>query len=354
MLKLLKPNVHSVLGLDISSTSVKAIELSGKDDNRCIEGFGSELLPPNVVEGHTIKDIDAVAHSIKQLVSRSHLKSKFVTLAVPDSAVISKILQVNDDLNETEIEEFIIMEADKYIPYPIEEISIDFEILGRSLKSSTMLDVLIVASRSENVSSRVEAVTKAGLQVKIVDVESFAIERAIQLLAKDLPAQGEDKVIAVIDIRDEFANLYVLHRMKIIYTRQDEFGGKQLIEEIAQQYGVTNAEALQMKAQDKLPEDYVEKVLNPFIEVLLLHVKRSLQFFFSTSHHGFVDHILLAGVVARLPDLAQLIERSTKIPTSIANPTSHLRLSSRVNTTRIFNEAPSLLIACGLALRNVE
>lgn len=354
MLKLFKPEYRSILGIDISSTSVRIIEMSGRDDNCCIEGYGTDILPANAVEGHTIKDVDAVAQTIRQLILKAGLNSNFATLAVPDSAVISKILQVNDDLNESEIEEFIIMEADKYIPYPIEEINLDFEVIGPSSKNATMLDVLIVASRTENVSSRVDAATKAGLQAKIVDVESFAIERAIQLLAPDLPAQGQGKVIAVIDVRDEFANLFVLHNMKIIYTHEDEFGGKQLVDEIAQHYGITRAQALQMTADNTTPPDYNERVLQPFIETLLLHIKRSLQFFFSTGHHGFVDHILLAGNVARLPNLANLVQERSKIPTTIANPASHLKLADRLDSDKTINDATSLLIACGLALRYVE
>lgn len=354
MLKLFKSENRSILGIDISATSVRIIEISGRDENRCIEGYGTEILPANAVEGHTIKDIDAVAQTIRQLISKAGLNSKFATLAVPDSAVISKVLQVNDDLNEADIEEFIIMEADKYIPYPIEEINLDFDMIGPSSKNSTMLDVLIVASRTENVSSRVDAAAKAGLQVKIIDVESFAIERAIQLLADDLPAQGQGKVVAVIDVRDEFANLFVLHNMKVIYTHEDEFGGKQLIDEMAQHYGITRAQALQMKADNAMPPDYDEQVLNPFIETLLLHIKRSLQFFFSTSHHGFVDHLLLAGSVARLPNLAKLVQERSKIPTTIADPAGHLALADRLDRDRTINDATSLLIACGLALRYVE
>lgn len=354
MLQLFKPNHRSILGIDISSTCVKAIEISGKDDNRCVEGYGAALLPPAAVDGHTIKDIDAVAECIKQLLARNDLKSKFAVVSVPDSSVISRIMQVNDGLNDSEIEELILMEADKYIPYPIEEISLDFEVLGHSIKNAAMLDVLIVASRSENVTTRVEALNKAGLQTKIVDVDSFAIERAVQLIAKELPAQGQDKIVAVVDIGAYFANLFVLHGMKIIFTREEEFGGKQLIDEMAAHYGISHQEALQMKAEDKMPEDYIEKVLNPYKDTLLLHVKRSLQFFFSTSHHSFVDHILLAGGVAKIPDIANLVQQTMKIPTTLANPLNHMRLSKQAVAAGINNDSPSLLIACGLALRQVE
>ncbi|KTD64885.1 pilus assembly protein PilM [Legionella spiritensis] len=353
MLKLFKPKNRSVIGIDISSSSVKALEISTNDNTYCIEGYGYENLPANALDGNTIKDIDAVASCIKRVLVNAHLHGKSVVLAVPDSSVISKVVQINEGLSDSEIEELIVIEADKYIPYPIDEINIDFEVLGHSPKNSAMLDVLIVASRAENVSSRVEAVSRAGLEAKIVDVESFAVERAAQLLAKDLPAQGQDKIVAVIDIGSSFTDLFVLHGMKIIFTREEEFGGKQLIEAIARQYSVSFDEAAAMKAAGRMPEDYEDAVLQPYIEMILLQIKRTLQFFFSTSHHGFVDHIILAGGVAMLPNLADLVQEKTGIPTSVANPFDKMEIAPQLDRGRMLNEGPSLMIACGLALRTI-
>lgn len=352
MLRLLTPKHQSVLGVDIRSTSINAIEISNEGGNQLVQGFGSISLPPNAIEGHVIRDVETIVASIKQLMLRGRLHSKSAVVAVPDSAVISKILQVNDDLSEAEIEEFIVMEADKYIPYPIEEISIDFEILGASPKNTGMLDVLIVASRSENVTGRVDTLVKAGLQVNVVDVESFAIERSLALFTKELPAEGQDKVIALIEIGEEMAKLFVLYNMKVIYTREDEFGSKQLINEIASHYHLSVAEAQRLKDTQSLPSDYTETVLNPFVETLLVHVKRALQFFFSTGHYGQIDQIMLAGSAASLPNLVDLIHQKTQIPTMIANPMPYLTLSKKIDE-RLFTEmGPSLLIACGLALRS--
>lgn len=353
MLKLFKPKSRSIIGIDITSSSVKVLEISSTDNKYRIEGYGAEPLPANAIEGNTVKDIEAVAMCIKRVLSKAHLSGKHAVVAVPDSAVISKVVQINDGLNDAEIEELIVMEADKYIPYPIDEINIDFEVLGHSPKNSAMLDVLIVASRAENVGSRVEAVTRAGLEAKIVDVESFAVERAAHLLAKELPAQGQDKIVAVIDIGTLYTHLFVLHGMKIIFTREEEFGGKQLIDSIAAQYQVSFEQAALMKAEVNLPENYEEEVLAPFIEMILLQVKRTLQFFFSTSHHGFVDHIILAGGVARLPNLAGLVQEKTGIPTSVADPLHEMDFGKHVNRDEVVSQAPSLLVACGLALRTV-
>jgi type IV pilus assembly protein PilM len=354
VLKLLKPKQHSILGIDISSSAVKVLEISGSGDQLIVESYGREELLPGSLEGNIIKDVDAVASCIKKIVDRFRFTTKQVALAVPDSAVISKVVQINDGLSDQEIEELVIIEADKYIPYPIDEINLDFEVLGHSPKNSAMLDVLIVASRAENVSGRVDAVTKAGLEPKVVDVESYAVERAAQQLARELPASGQDKIIAIIDIGANYTHLFVLHGMKIIFSREEKFGVMQLLEAIAEHYKMSIEQAKEAKNTGNLPPDYETEVLEPFKEMILLQIKRTLQFFYSTSQHGFVDHILLAGGMARQPDLANLIQEQLGVTTTVANPLSYMSFNKMVNLEAINNEAPTLMVACGLALRNVE
>lgn len=354
VLNIFKPKSRSILGIDISSSSVKILEISDSGEKLCVEGYGREVLPLNALDGNVIKDIEAVANCIKKLVDRSKISSKRVALAVPDSAVITKIVQINDDLNDEEMEELVIIEADKYIPYPIDEINLDFEILGHSAKNSSMLDVLIVASRAENVNSRVEAITLAGLEATVVDVESYAVERAAQQLVQDLHVDGQDKIIAIIDIGARFCHLFVMYGMKLIFSREEKFGGMQLIDAIAEQYKMTPEQALEARAQGTLPADYEHEVLAPFKEMLLLQIKRTLQFFYSTSQHGAVDHILLAGGLARLSGLDKLIQEQLGVITSVANPLSKMSINRMVNSDVMCNDAPSLMVACGLALRNIE
>lgn len=352
MLKLFKHRHSSILGIDISSTSVKALEISFDGDKYTVEGYGSIALPESVMEGSIIKDIDAVAMSIRKLLLTTHLTCKQAALAVPDSTAISKVIQISEGLKEEEIEELVVMEADKYIPYPIDEINIDFDILGPSSKNSAMLDVMLVASRSENVNNRIDTISRAGLEAKIVDVESYAVERASQLLATELPNGGANKIIAIIDIGAVYTRFFVLHGLKIIFSREEEFGGKQLIDSIMQRYQMKEEDALIAMEQGKLPEDYENDVLRPFNESILLQVKRALQFFFSTSHHTFVDYIMLAGGVAKQPGIAQLFQEHINIPTSVANPFVNMNLSKKVNREQITKDSPGLLVACGLALRS--
>lgn len=352
MIKWFKSQHHSILGIDISSTSVKILEISGTGDEHSVEGYGSMALPPHAIEGNVIKNIDEVANCIKKILTKEQLKCKRAALAVPDSAAISKVVQISDGLSDQEIEEVVIVEAEKYIPYPIEEINIDFEILGPTPKNSAMNDVLIVASRAENVNNRVEAITRAGLEAKVIDVESYAVERVAQLFAPMLPAQGQKKIIAIIDIGAVYTHLFVLDSMKIIFSREEEFGSKQLIDSMVQHYGMTIAAAAEAIERRECPPDYEDAVLNPFHEMILLQVKRTLQFFFSTSHHTFVDYILLAGGGAKQPGLDQLLQEQINIPTSVANPFAYMSLGKQVDRDRITRDSPTLIVACGLALRN--
>lgn len=256
--QLFQPKSRSILGIDITSTAVKILEISGNGTPFCVERYGREVLPVNALEGHVIKDMDAVAHCIKKLIDKLQTNCKQVVLAVPDAAIISKVVQINEGLNDEEMEELIVLEADKYIPYPIDEINLDFEVLGHSEKNPSLLDVLLVASRAQNVTNRVETVTRAGLDALVVDVESYAVERAAQQFAKELP----DKTVAIIDIGANYTHLLVLHDMKLVYSRDEKLGGTQLIQSIAEYYKMTLEQAACAKEQGQLPLDYESQVLN--------------------------------------------------------------------------------------------
>lgn len=354
ILQLLQPQHRSILGIDITSTAVKILEISSKTGELVIESYGHAILPPNAMDGNVIKDLDAVSQCIKKIVGRLHTPCKQAALAVPDAAIISKVVQINEDLNEEEMEELIVAEADKYIPYPIEEINLDFEVLGHSRKNPHLLDVLIVASRAENVSQRVGVAAAAGLDIVVVDVESYAVERAAQRIVLSLPILGKDKTIAIVDIGTCYTHLFVLHRMKLVYSREEKFGEKQLIGSIAERYKMTLEEVMIARNKNELPSNYETEVLDPFKENILLQIKRTLQFFYSTNQAGDVDHILLAGGLARLPGLVGLVKDQLGKTATIANPLSYMIPSKKIHLDAINNDAPALMVACGLALRNIE
>lgn len=343
-----------LLGLDISSTSVKLLELSRQGEGYRVEAYAAEPLPPNSVVEKNITDVEAVGEAVRRVVKRSGSRAKNAAVAVAGSSVITKVITMPATLSEEDIESQIELEADQYIPYSLEEVNLDFEVLGPSDDNPDTLDILLAASRSENVDSRVAAVEIGGLTAKVVDIEAYTLENAFGLIAPQIPGGTQDKTIAVIDIGATMTTLSVLHDEKIIYTRDQVFGGKQLTEEIQRRYGLSYEEAGMAKRQGGLPDNYIPEVLDPFKDAMAQQVSRSLQFFFSSSHHSSVSHIVLAGGSASIPGVDELIEERIGTSTSIANPFTNMALASRIKAQALSNDAPALMIACGLALRSFD
>ncbi|MCB1657759.1 MAG: pilus assembly protein PilM [Moraxellaceae bacterium] len=353
MLPFLGKKNTSLIGLDISSTSVKLLELSLQGDRYRVESYGVEPLPQNAVVEKTIADVEGVGEAITRLLARAKPRSKNAAVAVSGSAVITKTIEMDADMSDDERESQIRLEADQYIPYPLEEISLDFEVIGPSATNPERVSVLLAASRTENIELRTDAVTIAGLTAKVVDVEAYAMERAFDLLVDSLPC-GREGTVAVIDIGATMTTLNVVNDGKIIYTREQLFGGKQLTEEIQRRYGLSFEEAGKLKKEGGLPDDYESEVLQPFKEAVVQQVTRSLQFFFSSSQYNDVDHILLAGGTASILGLAQTVQEKLGTAVAVANPFVHMSFAPQINAAAISNDAPALMIACGLALRSFD
>lgn len=343
-----------LLGLDISTTAVKLLELSKSGDRYRVESYAVEPLPANSVVEKNITDVQAVGDAIKRAVKRSGSRVKHAAAAVAGSAVITKIISMEAKLSPDEMESQIQLEADQYIPYPLDEVNLDFEVIGPSPDDPERVDVLLAASRRENVDVRVDAIQLAGLTAKVIDVEAYAMENAVRLLTQQLPDNGAGKTIAVVDIGATMTTLNVLHDMKIVYTREQVFGGKQLTEEIQRRYGLSYEEAGMAKRQGGLPDNYIPEVLDPFKEAMAQQVSRSLQFFFAAGQHNTVDHIVLAGGSSSIAGIDDMIEQKLVVPTSVANPFANMAISSRIKPQVLANDAPALMIACGLALRGFD
>lgn len=345
-----------VIGLDISTTAVKLIELSKNGDRYKVESYAVEPLPPNSVVEKNITDEAAVGEAIGKAVRRSGTKLKHGAVAVAGSAVITKVISMPAGLSDDEMAGQIQLEADQYIPYPLDEVSMDFEIIGPSEDDPERVDVLLAASRTENVEVRAAATSVAEITAKVVDVEAFAMENAFKLIAEDLPDGGIEQTVALVDIGATMTTLSVLHDLKIIYAREQVFGGKQLTEEIQRRYGLTYEEAGLAKKQEgsTLPDNYVPEVLEPFKESMAQQISRSLQFFFSSSQHGQIDHIVLAGGCASIEGVDAVIAERTGTNVSIANPFTNMSLNPKISAQNLGNDAPSLMIAAGLALRSFD
>ncbi len=352
--ELFKKRKAPILGIDISSSAVKLLELSQQATGFRVENYAVEALAPGSVVEKNISDVEAVGEAIRRAVKRSGARAKYAAVGVSGSAVITKVIAMPSSLSDEDMEVQIQLEADQYIPYPLDEVNMDFEVLGPSEKNPNMVDVLLAASRSENIDMRVAALELAGLTAKVVDVEAYAMENAFALLGPQLPDNFNDMTIAVADIGATMTTLNVMHNNQIIYTREQVFGGKQLTEEIQRRYGLTYEEAGMAKRQGGLPDNYIPEVLQPFKEAMVQQVSRSLQFFFSSSHYNSVDYVVLAGGCASVAGVDELLEGHLGTPAAIANPFANMSLASRVKAQALSNDAPSLMIACGLAMRSFD
>lgn len=347
---------NALLGIDISSTAVKLIELSqsaGPDATLFrVESFAIEPLPANAVVEKKIADTEAVGRCIRQAVAKAGAKTKRAAVAVSGSAAITKVISLSGALSESEMESQIQLEADQYIPYPLEEVNIDFDVLGRSQSNPDMVDVLLAASRRENVEDRVAALEIAGLTAAIVDIETFAMENACGLLLSE--DERPQQTVAIADVGASTTTLHVLHAGQVVYTRDLNFGGLQLIDEVQRRYGLPRDQATRKILDGDVADNYDSEVLLPFKEALAQQIGRGLQFFYSGPTFKRVDRVVLAGGAASIPKLDELVEERLGLPTLIANPFRHLSLSPRVHSQELMREAPALMIAVGLALRGFD
>ena len=351
---LFKKKNKALIGVDISSTAVKLLELSENNGRYQVEGYSIEPLPASAVVEQSINDEEVVGAVIKKAYSRLGSKTKEAALAVAGSAVITKTIEMNGGLSDDEMDFQVREEADQYIPYPLDEVALDWEIQGPAESGGNRLSVLLAACRNENVELRKDALEIGNLEAKVVDVEAFCVERAFELVQSQLISDEEVETVAILDIGATMTTLNVLNNGKTIYTREQLFGGKQLTEDIMRRYGLTEEEANRAKVEGGLPDDYEIEVLSGFRDSIVQQVSRSLQFFYSSSQYNDVDYIVLAGGSASVPDLTQEVQEKLGVPTVVANPFVDMTLSSKVNASQLHNDASALIIASGLAMRSFD
>lgn len=341
-----------MLGLDISSSSVKLVELGrDKAGNFVLERCAIVPLERGWITDGNIEKFDEVADAIRRVVKKSGTKTKNVAMALPPSAVITKKIMLPGGLSDQELELQVEAEANQYIPFPLEEVSLDFCIVGPSAASSGDVEVLIAASRKEKVQDIQGLAEAAGLKPVIVDVESYASRLATGRLIENLPDKGVGKVVALFEVGALTTSMQVIRNDEVLYDRDQAFGGAQLTQLIVRQYGFSLEEAESKKRSGELPDDYESSVLRPFVESMVQEIARALQFFFTSTPHNKVDYVMLAGGSSALPGLTAAVTRHTTFACSLVNPFEGMEMSEGVRLKKMTREAPSYLTSCGLALR---
>jgi type IV pilus assembly protein PilM len=344
-----------LVGLDISTSSVKLVELAevGKNELR-LERIASEPLPRGAVVDGSIENIEQVTEAVRRVWKKSGTRAKHVALGMPPSSVITKKIILPAGLSEDELEVQVESEANQYIPFALEEVSLDFDVIGAAQNAPEDVEVLIAATRKEKVEDRVAVAESAGLKPLVMDIESYAARAAIDRVTAQLPKGGQGQIIALFQIGSQVTHVSVMLDGVTVYEREQPFGGNQVTQDMVRAYGLSFEEAEAKKRAGDLPEGFERELMEPFIGNAVLEITRAIQFFFTSTPYTHIDHIFLAGGCAVIPGLVELVGERTKISASVVSPFKGMQLASNVREKQLRAEAPSYLVACGLAMRRFD
>lgn len=352
---ILNPKARSLVGLNISSSAVKMVELSGgRGGDYQLECYAIEPLPEGAVMDGNISNHDGVTEAIARCWKRLDTATKFVAMALPSAAVITKKIILPAGLRESAMEVQVESEANQYIPFTLEEVNLDFQVIGPTPTDPDEVEVLIAASRKEGVEDRVACAEAARLKPVVMDVESYATLAAFELVRDQFAGSTAERIFALVDIGANAMKVTVMRGDQQIYNREQAFGGNQLTQDIVRAYGMSYEEAETLKRTGPMPDNYEAEILRPFLDNLALEISRAMQFFFTSTQYSEVDHVVLMGGGALLPGVAQVVAERTQIDTVMANPFAKMMMSQRVRPKQLLQDAPSLMVACGLALRRFD
>lgn len=345
----------SLIGLDITPSSIKLVELSAVGKGYRAECYAAEPTPPNSINERTIVDAPAIGEAIRRVVKRAGTTTRHVAIAISSDATILRKIPLERTRSPRDLEAKVEASMGQVIPFQVDEVSYDFELLGASESDPDMDEILLVATRRENVEQRAQTVQNAGLIPEVVDVEQYAVENACRLMAHQMPDGGVGHSIAIVDFGASNTTFSVLRDMAIIYTRDFPFGGQQLTEEIMRTYGLSLEEAGRAKKEGGLPGNYQPEVLDPFIDDMTQQVSRSLQFYLASAQGSDQpDQILVCGGCANIPGVADVIASKVGIPTEVGDPLGGIKISTKAKSQGIRRDASALLTALGLALRSFD
>ncbi len=341
-----------MVGIDIGSHTVKAVLLSEHSGYFKVEAFAVEPMVKGAMADREIQDIEAVGNVLAKIRKKIPRSVKFAAAAISGSTVISKVIFMDVSLTDAELESQIEVEADTLIPYPLNEVSLDFEKLDVNESDPSKVNVLLSAARTESLEARVAALADGGFTAKVVDVESYALSRAAELCLGQLPADAGNKVIAMVDIGATMTLLSIVEGGKTLYTRDQVFGGEQYTRSILSYYNKSYEEAESAKVSGDLPANYTFEVLAPFQTMLLQQIRRGIQMYLTSSGKEAIDYLVVSGGSGLIEGIDKLLIDELGIHTVIANPFSSMEVATTIDRELLEKHAPQLMVASGLALRS--
>jgi len=342
----------NVVGLDIGSSSIKLLELADTKGGFQLRNFGIAPLPPEGIVDGALMDSVTIVDSIRGLASALRIKSKDVVISVSGHSVIVKKINI-PVMTEDELDESIQWEAERYIPFDINDVNIDFQILGPTEGNEDLMDVVLVAAKKDIINDYLSVINEAGFNPVVVDIDSFALENMFEA---NYPI-AQDEVIALANVGASVTNINILKRGVSSFTRDIFTGGNSITEEIQRQLNVDFDEAESLKLGNRMDEasqKVVQEVLNSALNSLATEIAKSLDFFRSTSSQEKVDKLFLSGGCAKINGIENVIEQQAGIPIQIANPFKEIDCSKRDLDVEYLKEMePIMAVSVGLALRRV-
>jgi type IV pilus assembly protein PilM len=344
-----------LIGLDISTSAVRLVELAdaGKGELR-LERYASEPLPRGAVVDGNIENMDAVAEAVRRVWKKSGTRARHTALGMPPASVITKKIILPAGLSEDQLEVQVESEASQYIPFALDEVSLDFDVIGPAASSPEDMEVMLAAARREKVEDRVAIAEAAGLTATVMDIESYAARAALEPVIAQMPGGGQGRIVALFQIGSQATHISVLENGETVYEREQPFGGNQLTQDIVRAYGLSFEEAENRKKSGDLPENYAAELLGPFLESAALEITRAIQFFYTSTPYTRIDQLFLAGGCAQMPGLLDMIASRTRIASSVAAPFQGMQMAPGVREQQLRQEAPAYLVACGLARRRFD
>jgi len=353
--RLFKRRPPALIGVDISSSSIKMVEIAQIGSGIYqVDRYAIESLPKDSVTEGNINNLDAVSEALKRCHNRLGSNIKNLALALPNAAVITKRVLVPAGQTEEELEQEVEDQANQYIPFALDEVNLDFQVLGPAPNNDEEVEVLIAASRKERIVDLIAVAESAGLRAMVIDIDLFAAQTAFELIKAQLPDAGKDLNIAVVDVGSSIMQVNIIRNNQSIYLREQPFGGNQLTQEIQNRFGLSAEEAEAAKRAGGLPDYYQSEVLDPFVDMMGLEIARAMQFFFTSTQFNQVNYIVLCGGCAAIPGAAEIVQKRTQVETLIADPFANMALSSKIRPKTLSQDAPSLMVACGLAMRRFD
>ncbi|HEY0490351.1 MAG TPA: pilus assembly protein PilM [Telluria sp.] len=341
-----------LIGLDVSTSSVRLVELTqlGKGELR-LERYASEPLPRGAVVDGNIENLEQVSEAVRRVWKKSGTRIKLAALGMPPASVITKKIILPAGLSEDQLEVQVESEASQYIPFALDEVSLDFDVIGPAANSPDDIEVMLAASRKEKVEDRVALAEAAGLSAVVMDIESYAARAALDRVTALMPDAGAGQIVALFQVGAQVTHISVMLDGDTIYEREQPFGGNQLTQDVVRAYGLSFEEAEARKRAGDLPENYQAELLTPFLENAALEVTRAIQFFYTSTPYTRIDQLYLAGGCALMPGLLDIVASRTRISSAVVSPFKGMQLASGVRESQLRTEAPAYLVACGLAMR---